>query len=138
MEEENSKRQKEKCQENLMAELALSVKEQIHKHAKKEENYKLKLQMSNSGKTKKSMMRKEPQNEDNSGENVSPLLKFAKQNFGFELTRDASDEDRKPSGKCSFSERGMDIASLNIFENQVISVEIHNISKSFKQNLATI
>ena len=34
-EEENSKKKKEKCQENLMAELALSAKEYIHKHMKK-------------------------------------------------------------------------------------------------------
>ena len=93
-------------------------------------------------------MRKEPQNEDNSVENVSILLKFAKQNFGFELSSDTSDDDRKPSGKGYFSDRGnttfnldcygMDIAPLNIFQNQVIPVGIHNILKSFKPNLATI
>ena len=58
--------------------------------------------MSNPWKAKKNIMRKEPQNEDNSEENVSTLLKFAKQNFGFELasvSAEKSDEDRKPSTK---------------------------------------
>jgi len=32
----------------------------------------------------------------------------------------------------------MDIAPLNVFENQVIPVGIHNLSKSFRPNLATI
>ena len=32
----------------------------------------------------------------------------------------------------------MDIAPMNIFENQVIPVGIHNLSKSFSPNLATI
>ena len=33
---------------------------------------------------------------------------------------------------------GIDIAPLNIFENQVIPVGVHNLSKSFKPNMATI
>ena len=32
----------------------------------------------------------------------------------------------------------LDIAPMNIFENQVIPIGIHNISKSFRPNLATI
>ena len=31
-----------------------------------------------------------------------------------------------------------DVAPMNIFENQVIPIGIHNISKSFRPNLATI
>ena len=58
----------------------------------------------------------------------------------------------KPSGKGSSSFRGgarrgntkfldcysMDIAPMNIFENQCIPVGIHNLSKSFRPNLNTI
>ena len=33
---------------------------------------------------------------------------------------------------------GIDIAPLNIFENQVIPVGVHNLSKSFRPNMATI
>ena len=33
---------------------------------------------------------------------------------------------------------GIDIAPLNIFENQVIPVGVHNLSNSFRPNLATI
>ena len=33
---------------------------------------------------------------------------------------------------------GIDIAPLNVFENQVIPVGIHNLSKSFRPNMATI
>ena len=33
---------------------------------------------------------------------------------------------------------GIDIAPLNIFENQVIPIGVHNLSKSFRPNMATI
>ena len=33
---------------------------------------------------------------------------------------------------------GIDIAPLNVFENQVIPVGVHNLSKSFRPNMATI
>ena len=33
---------------------------------------------------------------------------------------------------------GIDVAPMNIFENQVIPMGMHNISKSFKPNLDTI
>ena len=33
---------------------------------------------------------------------------------------------------------GIDIAPLNIFENQVIPVGVHNLSKSYRPNMATI
>ena len=58
----------------------------------------------------------------------------------------------KPSGKGFSHNKGssrrgntkildcysMDIAPMNIFKNQFISVEIHNLSKSFRPNLNTI
>ena len=57
-------------------------------------------------------------------------------------------KDTLPSEKGSFAKRGntkpifdcygMDFAPMNIFENQVIPVGIHNILKSFKPNLATL
>jgi hypothetical protein len=65
-------------------------------------------------------------------------------------------DNRKPSGKGKqkssgkdfafkkgnhdtfFDCYGMDVAPLNLFENQVIPVRIHNISKSFSPNLNTI
>ena len=92
----------------------------------------------------------------------STLAKFAKQNFGCGLFIDANcdDDNIEPSGKGEFvpSEKGafsrrgkykpvfkpfyncygIDVAPINIFENQVISVGIHNILKSFKPNLDTI
>ena len=33
---------------------------------------------------------------------------------------------------------GIDIALLNIFENQIIPVGVHNLSKSFRPNMAAI
>ena len=65
---------------------------------------------------------------------------------------DVSDADNsippKPSGRGSFNRRGntkffldcygMDIAPMNIFENQVVPVGSHNLSKSFRPNLNTI
>ena len=32
---------------------------------------------------------------------------------------------------------GIDIAPLNIFENQIIPIGVHNLSKSFRPNMAT-
>ena len=69
-----------------------------------------------------------------------------------ELFSDVSDFNntipRKPSGKGSVNSRvdtkfnldcyGMDNAPMNIFENQLIPVGIHNLSKSFRPNLNTI
>ena len=83
--------------------------------------------------------------EDNSVDKESTLFKFAQQKFGVELFRDVSDVEKiipcKPCGKRSINKRGntklnldcygLDIAPMNIFENQVIPVGIHNLSKSF-------
>ena len=33
---------------------------------------------------------------------------------------------------------GIDIAPLNVFENQIIPIGVHNLSKSFRPNMATI
>ena len=76
----------------------------------------------------------EPQKADNSVDKESTLYRSAQQNFGVELSSDVSHYDStippKPSGKGSFNRRGntkfnldcygMDIAPMNIFENQVI------------------
>ena len=42
----------------------------------------------------------------------------------------------KPSGMND--PYGIDIAPLNIFENQIIPVGVHNLSKTFRPNKATI
>ena len=42
----------------------------------------------------------------------------------------------KPSGMND--PYGIDIAPLNIFENQIIPVGVHNLSKTFRPNMATI
>ena len=96
-------------------------------------------------------MRADPQSEDYPVDSESTLSKYARQTFGVELGIDPDDDRKppapKPSGRGSFSRRGntkfldcysMDIAPMNIFENQVIPVGIHNLSKSFRPNLATI
>ena len=48
--------------------------------------------------------------------------------------------DRRPQSKSPGMNDpyGIDIAPLNIFENQVIPVGVHNLSKSFRPNMATI
>ena len=127
---------------------------------KKEQQYKLKY-------TPREQRAKEPRIRDVSVESGSTLASFAKRQIGVELSGDySSDEmavygfnpndDRKPSGKGKqkssgkdfastkgnhdtfFDCYGMDVAPLNLFENQVIPVRIHNISKSFSPNLNTI
>ena len=115
--------------------------------AKKDQKYKLQSNFSMFKKTKEQLKKLEPQKEDNSVDTESTLSKFAKQNFGIELASDVSDKNM-PSEKGSFSKRGntkpifecnaTDFAPMNIFENQVIPVGIHNISKSFRLNLAKI
>ena len=81
-------------------------------------------------------MRVDPQSEDYPVDSESTLSKYARQNFGVELRVDPIDDKKpsatKPSGRgSSFSRRGntklldcysMDIAPMNIFENQVIPV----------------
>ena len=46
----------------------------------------------------------------------------------------------RPNSKSSgmIDPYGIDIAPLNVFENQVIPIGIHNLSKSFRPNMATI
>ena len=106
--EGNSKKQKESCQEKLLADLALSASDQIHKQvdksfgpkldellarkvktsamknkpAKKDQKYKLQSNFSMFKKTKEQLKKMEPQKEDYSVGTVSTLSKFAKQNFG--------------------------------------------------------
>ena len=45
---------------------------------------------------------------------------------------------RRGNTKFNLDCYGMDFAPVNIFENQLIPVGIHNISKSFRPNLASI
>ena len=106
--------------------------------------------------SRKQSKRPDPKFQDHPVENDSTLFRFAKQKFGVELSIDSSEDVKpasKPSGKSSSSFRGsssrrgntkildcysMDIAPMNIFENQCIPVGIHNLSKSFRPNLITI
>ena len=80
-------------------------------------------------------------------DNESAVVKFAKQ----KVSRKSDDDycnAGKPSGKGSCSKRGkckldfdcngICILPMNVFENQVIPVGIHNFSKGFRPNLATI
>ena len=96
-------------------------------------------------------MRVDPQSEDYPVDSESTLSRLACQSFGVELSIDPNDARKQPAprpcGRGSVSRRGntkfldcynMDIAPMNIFENQVIPVGIHNLSKSFRPNLATI
>ena len=50
--------------------------------------------------------------------------------------RGAGRPNSKPSGMID--PYGIDIAPLNVFENQVIPIGIHNLSKTFRPNMATI
>ena len=134
------------------------------KPTKKDQHYKFK---SESSSTKGHFAKKESHPRDYSVESGSTLASFAKRQIGVELSGDYSSDEmadsdfdpndnRKPSGKGKqkssgkdfafkkgnhdtfFDCYGMDIAPLNLFENQVIPVRIHNISKSFSPNLDTI
>jgi hypothetical protein len=145
-------------------ELLLTKKVKVNalktKPYKKEQQYKLKY-------TPREQRAKEPRIRDVSVESGSTLASFAKRQIGVELSGDYSSDEmadsdfdpndnRKPSGKGKqkssgkdfafkkgnhdtfFDCYGMDVAPLNLFENQVIPVRIHNISKSFSPNLDTI
>ena len=156
--QENSKKQKESHQENLLANLALSAREQIQNQAEKDLEPKLDMFLAHKVKSahnvpvaRQQFMRADPQFEDYPIESESTLSKFARQNFGVELGIDSDDTKPsapKPSGRGSSFSRGgntkfldcysMDIAPMNIFENQVHPVGIHNLSKSFRPNLATV
>ena len=48
------------------------------------------------------------------------------------------DAPGRGAGRLNSKPYGIDIAPLNVFENQVIPVGIHNLSKSFRPNMATI
>ena len=105
---------------------------------------------------KEQSKRTDPEFQEHPVDERSTLFRFAKDKFGVELSMDLTD-DRKPaaepSGKGYSSKRGcssrrgntkildcygMDIAPMNIFENQCIPVGVHFLSKSFHPNLSTI
>ena len=144
--EGNAKLQKESNQDRKMSELAVSATEQIQKQVDKSLEPKLDMLLARKGKTnvlktkpikkdqcnklksnptntKEQFAKKEPQMRDHFVDSGSTLAKFAKQNFGVELSNDASSDsdDIKPSGKGKFYDcYGIDVAPMNIFENQVI------------------
>jgi hypothetical protein len=134
--------------------LAQKVKPQAMRKepvAKKERNIKVGSPAHNVHVARQQLKRADPQFEDYPVDSESTLSKFARQNFGVELGIDSDDSKPpapKPNGRgSSFSRRGntkfldcysMDIASMNTFENQIIPVGIHNLSKSFRPNLNTI
>ena len=133
---------------------AIRKKEKKEPAFKKERNIKLKPSNIQSA-TKRQSKKTEPEKQGKPEDNASSLFRFTKEKFGVELNLD---QDRKPaaaaikpSGKGSAfrgaARRGntkfldcysMDIAPMNIFENQCIPVGIHNLSKSFRPNLNTI
>jgi len=132
---------------------AIRKKENKEPVFRKERNVKRKSSNITSA-TKKQFKKTEPEVQGKPEDNASSLFRFAKEKFGVELN---FEQDRKPaaaapkpSGKGStFRGRGrgntkfldcysMDIAPMNIFENQCIPVRIHNLSKSFRPNLNTI
>ena len=124
-EEENTRKQKESGQESLMADLALSAKQQISNQVEKDLEPKLDLLLAQ--KVKPQAMRKKEtafkkernvkyghisnvarkqskrsnlEFQDHPVENESTLVRFAKHKFGVELSIDSSD-DRKPAAKPS-------------------------------------
>ena len=177
--EENTKKQKESRQESLLADLAISAREQIQRQverdleprlemllaqkvkpqamrkepvAKKEQHFKFKSVTQTQAVARQHSMRSDPESQVHPVDNESTLSRIARQNFGVELSMDPSDGDKKPpaykpSGRGSDSRRdnttfldcyNMDIAPMNIFENQIIPVGIHNLLKKFRPHLATI
>ena len=56
------------------------------------------------------------------------------------LRQSGPSNSKRPAAKSGgeVDPYSLDIASMNIFENQVIPIGVHNISKSFRPNLATI
>ena len=62
----------------------------------------------------------------------------------FQPPRDQREKSGRGDGRPQSKSPGMndpygiDIAPLNIFENQVIPIGVHNLSKSFRPNMATI
>ena len=68
--------------------------------------------------------------------------KLAKETFqGSAARRDKPGRgDARPNAKPSGMNDpfDIDIAPMNIFENQVVPVGVHNLSKSFRPNMATI
>jgi len=67
---------------------------------------------------------------------ANPKTGFSAQDRREKPGRGAGRPNAKPPGMID--PYGIDIAPLNIFENQVIPVGVHNLSKSFRPNLATI
>ena len=76
------------------------------------------------------------------GQEKCPPQQSAKSNFhAASERRDAPGRGAgRPNSKFSgmIDPYGIDVAPLNLFENQVIPIGIHNLSKLFRPNMATI
>jgi len=82
----------------------------------------------------------EKQNQGNVRQEQRPPQK-AKETFSGPARRDKPGRgEARPNAKLSgmHDPFDIDIAPMNIFENQVVPVGIHNLSKSFRPNMATI
>ena len=128
--EENSRKQKEENQDRKMADMGLSATEQIQKQVDKSLEPKLEELLAKKVKTtalkikptkkdqhykfnpKEHFAKKESHVRDHSVDSESTLAKFAKQNFGRELSSfeekmsDSDVDDRKPSGKGEMKPSG--------------------------------
>ena len=135
--------------------LAQKVKPQAMRKepvTKKEQHFKFKSNTQTQAVARQQFKRSDPQSEVYPVDSESTLSRIARQNFGVELSIDSNDGDKKlpapkPSGRGFVSRRGntklldcynMDVAPMNIFENQIIPVGIHNLSKGFCPNLANL
>ena len=69
-----------------------------------------------------------------------PPASSGKQFFARDKREKPGRGDGRPNSKPSGMNDpyGIDIAPLNIFENQIIPVGMHNLSKTFRPNMATI
>jgi len=69
-----------------------------------------------------------------------PPASSGKQFFANERRERPGRGDGRPNSKPSGMNDpyGIDIAPMNIFENQIIPVGVHNLSKTFRPNMATI
>ena len=77
-----------------------------------------------------------PADDDANRPSTSPNVPFSANNRREKPGRGAGRPFVKPSGMND--PYGIDIALLNMFENQVIPVGVHNLSKTLRPNMATI
>ena len=119
---ENTKKKKESRQESLLADLAISAREQIQRQverdleprlemllaqkvkpqamrkepvAKKEQHFKFKSVTQTQAVARQHSMRSDPESQVHPVDSESTLSRIARQNFGVELSTDPSDGDKK-------------------------------------------